>query len=383
MRSHAFFILTLFAASVAAAFGSDPMKEGDSIDLAGSKATLTKLDTLPYVESDYTKRFKFDAFDNPKLKELREKYKLDDVVAAGKDEFEKQVLLMDWTFHQFKKFGKPSASPRGALEILKDVSDGHTFFCAHYAVTLVSAAASLGWVDRSLALRRHQGGNKKGGSTEHSVTEIWSNQYCKWVMLDPTANMYVEKNGVPLNAYEIRDEWFYHDGRELQFVVGKEHKKYKKVDLPIFSGRFEGFGDLTVEPDELDKYGFIGYVPNTNLMDAGEDYGKMFIVKDKVCDGTKWHERLNPANPAVDPYFPIDQAALSLRAEDGKLFVSLKTMTPNFKTYAMQVDGGGWKACGDNFEWPVHAGSNKIEVKAVNQFGVEGPVATAVVEAVK
>lgn len=380
MRTTAIQIAIFLAAFNAASVYAESLKEGETVELAGMKATLTKLDALPFVESDYTKRFKFDAFDNPKLKELREKYKLDDVVAAGKDEFEKQVLLMDWTFHQFKKFGKPSASPRGALEILEDVSDGHTFFCAHYAVTLVSAAASMGWVDRSLALRRHQGGNKKGGSTEHSVTEIWSNQYRKWVMLDPTANMYVEKNGVPLNAYEIRDEWFYHDGKELLFVVGKEHKKYKKADLPIFSGRFEGFGDLTVEPDEMDKYGFIGYVPNTNLMDAGEDYGKMFIVKDKLCDGTKWHIRTNPDHPATDPYFPIDQAAIALRAENGKLFVSLKTMTPNFKTFVMQLDGGGFKACGENFEWPLHAGANKLEVRAVNLFGVEGPVGTAVVE---
>ena len=35
---------------------------------------------------------------------------------------------------------------------------------------------------------------------EHSVTEIWSNQHRKWVMLDPTSNMYLEKDGVPLNA---------------------------------------------------------------------------------------------------------------------------------------------------------------------------------------
>ena len=43
---------------------------------------VVKLDTLPFVESEYTKRFTFDAYENPKLKELRERYHLDDVVAA-------------------------------------------------------------------------------------------------------------------------------------------------------------------------------------------------------------------------------------------------------------------------------------------------------------
>ena len=42
------------------------------------------------------------------------------------------------------KFGQPSTSAKGALEILKAIDDGHTFFCSQYAQLLVSAAASLG-----------------------------------------------------------------------------------------------------------------------------------------------------------------------------------------------------------------------------------------------
>src|SRR5205085_6643531 len=123
----------------------------------------------------------------------------------------------------------------------------------------------------------------------------------------------------------------YHDGRDLVFVIAG--RKYRKTDLPVFLNRFEGFGDLTVNPDELDKYGFTAYIPNTDLMDSGFDYAKMFIVKDKLCDGTKWHVRTVPANPAEDPYFPIGQASLNFRTEEGNLAVTLKTMTPNFKEF--------------------------------------------------
>jgi hypothetical protein len=222
----------------------DVLQANATIVLNSHRAVLTKLDHLPFVESDYTRRFKFDSASNPKLKELRERFKLDEVVAPGKDEFDRQVLLMDWTHRQFKKFGKPSTNAKGALEILQAIDEGHSYFCAQYAEVLVSTAASLGWVDRPLALRRHQGVNKAGGSTEHSVTEIWSNQHRKWVMLDPTSNMYLEKDGLPLNAYEIRQEWFYHDGKDLVFVVGKERRTYRKPDLPIVLGHFDGFGDL-------------------------------------------------------------------------------------------------------------------------------------------
>ncbi len=224
------------------------LKQGTAFTLAGQKALLTQLDTLPFVESEYTKRFRFDCFDNPKLQELRARYKLDQVVASGKDEFDRQVLLMDWAHQQFTRFGRPTAPVKGALEILRGIQEGKPFFCTQYAELLVSAAASLGWVDRVLALRRHQG-VAQGGSSEHSTTEIWSNQYRKWVMLDPTSNMYLEKDGVPLNAYEIRQEWFYHAGKDLLFVIGKDRKKYRKSDLPIFLKRFPGFGDLAISPE--------------------------------------------------------------------------------------------------------------------------------------
>jgi len=102
-----------------------------------------------------------------------------------------------------------------------------------------------------------------GWQLEHTSTEIWSNQYRKWIMLDPTANLYVEKDGVPLDAYEIRTEWFYREGKDLVFSIGKERKKYRKADLPIFLGRFAGFGDLTVPANEMEKYGFTAYIPNS------------------------------------------------------------------------------------------------------------------------
>jgi hypothetical protein len=377
VRSSAILVLVLLLVGlVRAQPESGLFQEGAAFDLGNQKARLKKLDTLPWVQNEYTQRYKFDSHRNPKLEELRQRYQLDAIIAPGRDEFDQQVHLMDWTHHQFKKFGRPSISAKGALEILKGIGEGHSFFCSQFAELFVSSAASLGWVDRILALRRHQGVDK-GGSSEHSTTEIWSNQYRKWVMLDPTSNLYLEKNGVPLSAYEIRQEWFYHEGKDLVFVIGKQRKKYRKSDLPIFLKHFPGFGDLTINPEELDKYGFIGYIPNTDLMDAGLDYGKMFIVQDKLCEGTRWHVRTVPSNPATDPYFPIGQATLGLYEKGGKLNVVLKTLTPNFKTYETRIDSGGWNPSDDSFVWSVHQGANKIEVRSVNQFGVGGPVSMA------
>ena len=51
-------------------------------------------------------------------------------------------------------------------------------------------------------------------------------------------------------------------------------------------------------------------------------------------------------------------------------------MTPNFKEYQVQRDGGGWASSGDTVVWPLHAGTNRLEARTVNRFGVTGPVST-------
>ncbi len=365
------------AAATRAAESDHGLAQGSLLQLSGNqKATITSIHALPFVDSQYSRLFKFDTYDNPKLKQLREQYHLDEVVAPGKDEFERQILLLDWVNHRFKKFGKPSSDARGALKILQAIDEGNSFFCSHYGDVFVSAAASMGWVDRILALRRPD--NIGSGSTEHTSTEIWSNQYGKWIMFDPTFAMTIEKDGVPLSAYEFRQEWFYHGGQDLVFVLDKERKRYRKSDLPVFRNRYPGFGDLVLDGGALNVYAFIGYVPNTNIMDAGLNYGQMFITKDNVCDGTQWHKRMAPANPATDPYFPIDQAALTLTPNgQASVKVTLKTMTPNFRTYVAQIDGEQWKPVGDSFAWSLHSGRNQLLTKSVNQFGVDGPVSTA------
>ena len=109
---------------------------------------------------------------------------------------------------------------------------------------------------------------------------------------------------MPLNAWEIRQEWFYRGGTNLVFVVGKERKKYRKTDLPDFPGALRRVRRPHDGPDELDKYGFIGYIPNTDLMDSGYRLRQMFITKDQLCDGTKWHDASAPTPAPAIPISP-------------------------------------------------------------------------------
>jgi len=374
-------LLAMMAAPASAAPASasrpdaQPLGAGQTVWAAGRQVTLTRLDDLPFIQDEYTARFTFDSHDNPKLKALRERHELEKVVAGGKTEFDRQILLLDWVHERIRKFGRPTSKARGALDILAANDEGHTFFCAHYGDVLVSAAASLGWVNRALALRRPDHLGK--GSTEHTSTEIWSNDHRKWIMFDPTFAMYAEKDGVPLNAYELRQAWFDPASRGLTFVVGKKRKRYTKADLPVLRKRFDGFGDLSLDGSALNVYAFIGYIPSTNLMDAGPDYGRMFITQDAIGGATKWHQRTVPESPATDPYFPIGQADLTIAADGDRLRVEVGTLTPNFKTFLYRTDASDWQPADKPIRWTLHPGNNRLEVKTVNHFGVEGSVSTA------
>ena len=150
------------------------------------------------------------------------------------------------------------------------------------------------------ALRRPD--NRWHGATEHTSTEIWSNQYRKWVLFDPTFAMYVEKDGVPLGAYEFRQEWFYRDGKDVDaFVQDKDRKRYRKSDMPVLRGSYPGFGDLTFDPGATDVYAFIGYVPNTDVMNSGFDYGRMFITKDRIVRRRHVNGTSAPTPPTPRP----------------------------------------------------------------------------------
>ena len=57
------------------------------------------------------------------------------------------------------------------------------------------------------------------------------------------------------------------------------------------------------------------FIPNTNLMDAGYDYGAMFIVKDALCDGAMARAP-GAVNPPPIRIFPLTRMNLIVETEN-------------------------------------------------------------------
>ncbi len=323
------------------------------------------------IKSKFSKRFKYESFDNPKLKELRTKYKLEEVIKSGKTEYERMCLLEDWVFHYFKKFDQPTKATSNALEILKMVEDGGSAFCIQYGAVFNSCAYSLGWVARVFGMKAIE-----PGLTEHTNVEMWSNQYRKWIVMDPTHNYRLAKAGNPgvyLSANEAREEYFRNKGKDIVIYAGKENKKYNYSDLP--AKRPGAAGYFGFDEKRTEQFALLLFTSDMRLLDNKVDYGSdNFMINDERTKGFKWHKREIPGD-IQDIYWTLGEAKMQVAAGDkDKLEVSFTTETPNFDTFVIKMDDGKeWQKSSEKFTWLLHKGRNKLTATVRNKFGVYGP----------
>jgi len=154
------------------------------------------------------REFDYEPFDHPDLNTLRERYKLDDLVAGAKDELELITRLAAWSSRQWEKGHlAQSYPPWNALEILKPHADGTPVggFCQQYNLVFLQACESFGQPGRAVSISQGVLPDKIPGSG-HEVVEIWSNQFKKWIYVDGNCAWYAvdKETRVPLSLWELR-----------------------------------------------------------------------------------------------------------------------------------------------------------------------------------
>ena len=144
--------------------------------------------------------FRFEKYGSPKIEWLRQ-YTLPLVVHYN-SQWEKYVALGKWVKEQIPYKDPVMKSCWDAQRILqavwKDPSIG--FICDAYAATYVSACISVGLNARMMHMESLEGGG-------HYATEIWSDDYSKWVFMDPLYGCYFIMYGIPLSTVELHNLW--------------------------------------------------------------------------------------------------------------------------------------------------------------------------------
>ena len=281
-------------------------------------------------EIDESIPFVYQRPDAPPLKALAEQYKLQDIIAPGKNEFDKLKLLCAWVGTRWDHGVDPV--PGGNLtywpaDVIAAGERGASFWCEIAARLTVQSATSLGWPARLVTASRN------GYDWQHALAEIWSNQFRKWVLFDTDYNIYYQADGIPLSAFELC-----HQGPELQ-----RNGKLQVV-------RFAPLKPSLKEADLLDLYRYVhidmrndwysrrlrsGSPASSDLATwwtARPELGSVLTAKIRVDDPLRFDWAVNSIMIQVDGV-----------ADDKKqVNIALRTYSPYFQSFEWTVDDRPW-----------------------------------------
>jgi len=379
------------------------------VTLATSDPSLTPklsgitLTTAPKLALDWTKTvkvidfhdeeivrtsipFRYELFTQPKLKELRERYRLDDVVSGAKTDFEIITKLAAWSSQQWKWMEwhlDEYYPPWDALEILKRQPDGKPVggFCQQYNVLFLQACESFGFVGRDISI--NCGTLGRPTTVGHEAVEIWSDQFRKWIWVDGMYAYYPEDSAshVPLSLWEVRE-------RQLVLLRGQEARPTRIVHLvdPTILPTMPLWLQAAMQWRGLDadmSFAELRLVPRSNFLEqkwplplnngkAGWTWTGFDVWTDADVPAEPIHPNLITRHGNLE--WTLNQAHFVLEptATSGEFLVHLDTETPGFETFLAQIDGGEKSPVSAIFRWKLHAGDNRLKVWPRNKAERDG-----------
>ena len=341
------------------------LKTGSEFSLIdGTHLTCLGMDNQPVFRSNYP--FFYEKYENPDLQRLRNQYNLQEIIAAGKNDFEQILVLNDWLVNHVP-FGSPPPIMPQAFHVLQHGLNDQPFYCTFLSFTLMQMYSSLGFTARKIT------------SVGHGTLDVWSNYWRKWMQIDPSRNSYFRLQGtaVPLNSNEIRREFYRNGGVDMEMVFGTEQRA-ERVTLErrdtdgAYQYRQEG-------------YEWVAYKSRNNFFEVPFTWWNFdyLIVEDEYNENITWQHRGEKdvrdrigtrTSRNADVFWTLNQAYIHLYDEgNSSLKVQLETHTPNFDRFEVSVDNGDWQASDPELSWELHDGQNYLKARSINKFGVIGP----------
>lgn len=312
---------------------------------------------------------------SPKFQHLIIKYQLDTIFHGEKDEFTKILLLREWikTVIKIEDAGDPYPGGGYVEGILDAALDGTGFHCGHFMKVQNGIMNAYGYVTRTIGA----GPGVKGvADGHHGINEIWSNQYQKWFLSDAKYNHHFEKNGIPLSALEIRDEYLKNEAADIVMV--------KSLD------RIPTKFDETLERSKESfarTYTWIEYHTNNNMFTVWPNHETLLTMyADDYFKNNTWIWGDQPHWAYKKPEFMIlepnrdavewtpNTIGSEVSIEGHVAHIKLISDTPNLKEYQMkELPFGDWQKVEDNLEIDLTGNTHEVVFRAVNLAGIFGP----------
>jgi hypothetical protein len=272
--------------------------------------------------------FVFESPDEPHLIALRKSFDLDSVVAGPGGEYDAQLRLAKWIGTRFEHGvdevpgGRQVCDP---VAVIEAGQKGSRFWCEIAARTMMQAATAVGWPARVITASRD------AYTWEHAVSELWSNQFDKWYVVDPDFNVVFEADGVPLSTWEM-----VHQGPALQASNRLVIRRF----APLKQG---------LEPQDLVQFFAYAHV------DERSDWCSRRLPDGSPAGGdlaTLWTARpgRGPTLTAIPMAasrqqfeFPLNRVKARVIQSSGDGYsVSLSTHSPVYSHFERRIDNGSW-----------------------------------------
>ena len=331
--------------------------------------------------------FAYEDFKHPKLAELRRKYKLDEVVAGAETEFEKMVMLRNWVKSQWRYKPPTDKYPAWDADEILQLKKG---FCVQFAIVYMQCCQSLGYNAR-FVFGYHSGVVNTG----HEVTEVWSNQYNRWVLMDANGDLHYAdpETNEPLSMLEV------HDRMVKEYYGDKMIGWPNKPDGPrgvdtLGTCRRTELKAVRSDPTKSEKprwpryakWGMIRMMPRNNFYSQPYplpktqgftwDWSEYWVWEDRQTPKSYAYRYRNITARRADWEWTPNRVRFdaSCGGKPRTVDVQMGTFTPGFETFLVRVDGKEWQPSGRTFAWALHDGRNRLEMRSRNAAGVDGPV---------
>ncbi len=321
-------------------------------------------------------------FSTPRLAEFAVREHLAAVMQGASSEFEGILRLKDWVYAQWA-YGIPDPYPPwDAMTILDWIRAGSTGgFCGQYAQVFLQALAAAGIQARYLEV------GPVDNPYNHFTTEVWSNDFNKWVLMDATYNNHFEREGVPQSALEVHDAFVQGDDPDLALVLGSvqaghpdpRHFPHRTAEIYYYT-RYHLNANHVTAPSEppFDRF--------DDMVEWHDDHTVPWETS--TVPSPYPHERLTRVatgdRQAVE--WRPNQVWLSPRRTGPMAFtldLQHTVLQPSHAEYRVIDDAGvagPWRAHTSlQLTWTVGAHDRRLEVRGVNIRGVAGPVSAVAI----
>lgn len=144
-----------------------------------------------------------DTTGNEYLRKLRVNYGLDTLTQSANNQFEKVLLILNWTRQQWNHSASNQPEKFDAISILEEAMAGKNFRCVEYGIVGSAALNSIGLPARVIGLKTRDVEKIKYGAG-HVAAEVFLPELKKWVFLDGQFNAIPMLKDVPLNSVELK-----------------------------------------------------------------------------------------------------------------------------------------------------------------------------------